>query len=215
MNSEEEIVFALRTPFTSLLVAPSQAGKTTFIEKILENADKLYDRKPGKFYYFYKVWQKKYETMNAEFISGMCTMNWLKENLNGQTNCTIVLDDVADQMTSDTAVLFSVGSHHYDVNILLLLHNLFDKNKAFRQVSLNTRYLIIFKNPRDASTITHFAKQFDPGHNKRLENIYREATVNPYSYLFIDMDQMTNDKHRLRSNIFFESNEPMKIYQRL
>ena len=93
-------------------------------------------------------------------------------------------------------------------------HNLFDKNPAFRNISLNSRYVVVFKNPRDGSSITNFAKQFDPNNSKRLIKIYQEATAKPYSYLFIDMDQLTPDEYRLRSNVLFENGRPMSIYER-
>ena len=60
--------------------------------------------------------------------------------------------------------LFTKGSHHRNLSVLHLVQNVFDKNKHTRTISLNTHYLVIFKNPQDASQITHLAKQMYPGH---------------------------------------------------
>ena len=49
----------------------------------------------------------------------MVTMNWLKEH-ELAPNSTIVIVDMASEATEDTAQLFSVGLHHYNVNIIFL-----------------------------------------------------------------------------------------------
>lgn len=51
--------------------------------------------------------------------------------------------------------------------------------------------------------------------SRRMANIFKEATDRPYSYLFIDLDQKTDEDFRLRSNIFFEEDRPMEVYQRM
>lgn len=150
----------------------------------------------------------------ANFVQGIPSMDWIKQHISPKENATLILDDLGRDMSSDTAEIFSVGSHHGGVNVCFAIHNLFDKNKAFRQISLNTRYLVCMKNPRDTSTIINFARQFDPTNSKRLVEIYREATAKPFTYLFIDLDQKTDEENRLRSNIFFEAGDPMIVYAR-
>ena len=54
--------------------------------------------------------------------------------------------------------LFTKGSHHSNLSVLHLVQNVFDKNKHTRTISLNAHYLVIFKNPRDASQVTHSAR---------------------------------------------------------
>lgn len=141
-------------------------------------------------------------------------MKWIDDNVKKDENATLILDDLGRDMNADTAEIFSVGSHHKSCNVCFVVHNLFDSNKAFRQISLNTRYLVIMKNPRDSSTIINFARQFDPANGKRLVQIYRNATSQPFTYLFVDLDQKTSEANRLRSNIFFEGGSPMTIYVR-
>lgn len=152
-----------------------------------------------------------------EFLQEMPTTQWIGENI-ASKNCTMVIDDMALECTPDTAQIFSVESHHRDLNVILLCQNLFTKprgagNNAFREISLNSKYQVIFKNPRDKSSIVHFARQFEPGRGKDLAMIYAQATKKPYSYLFIDYHQLTPEKDRILSNIFFENGDPICLYR--
>ena len=70
----------------------------------------------------------------------------------------------------------------------------------------------MFKNPRDMSSIRYFSRQIDPTNSKNIIDIFMKATKKPFSYLLFDLTQETPDELRLRSNIFFENNEPRKTY---
>ena len=103
---------------------------------------------------------------------------------------------------SDKVVdLFTKGSHHRNLSVVLILQNLFHRGKAMRTVSLNAHYMVLFKNPRDASQITHLAKQMYPGKTKYVVEAYRDATSRPYGYLFVDLKPETREDLRLRTNI--------------
>jgi len=47
--------------------------------------------------------------------------------------------------------MFTKISHHRNVSVVYLTQNVFDKNKYARTISLNAHYLVLIKNPRDAS----------------------------------------------------------------
>lgn len=207
----------LRCPFTAVVSGGTGSGKTTFLSRVILNAQSLYNKNPGPMFFFYNIWQPLYDELKDKvtFIQGMCTMKWIKENIVPGTNATLFLDDLGSQLTDDTSEIFTVASHHYSTNIWFLVHNLFQKSGPFRTISLNSHYLVIFKNPRDASSITNFARQFDTGHAKRTLSIFREATQRPFTYLFLDLTQEAEDKFRLRSNIFYEGGLPLAVYERL
>ena len=98
--------------------------------------------------------------------------------------------------------IFTKDSHHRDISVLYLTQNLFHHSKQNRTMSLNVHYLVLFKNARDASQISHLAGQMYPGKSKFLIDAYRDATSIPFSYLLIDLKPDTDDKLRIRSNIF-------------
>src|SRR5258706_1291764 len=57
------------------------------------------------------------------------------------------------------ALPISKISHHRNVSVLYLTQNLFFKSKHSRTMSLNSHYIIVFKNPRDVTQIKTLAAQ--------------------------------------------------------
>ena len=71
---------------------------------------------------------------------------------------------------------------------------------------------MIFKNARDQSQIQHLAKQFIPNNSKFLVEAYNDATKNkPHSYLLLDLTPTTDDRFRIRTNIFPQE-APQYVY---
>ena len=66
-------------------------------------------------------------------------------------NNVLVMDSMMTACKDDDRVtkLVSIGSHHKNLSIFYLVQNLFNQRKEMRNISLNTHYLIVFKNPRD------------------------------------------------------------------
>ena len=93
------------------------------------------------------------------------------------------------------------------MSIIYIVQNLFSKNKEHRTITLNCHYIVIFKNPRDASQIIRLASQMFPRQTQYMLEAYKMATEQPYSYLFIDLKQDTPDHMRLRSNIFVDETQ--------
>jgi len=62
--------------------------------------------------------------------------------------------------------LFTKGSHHRNISLILITQNLFHQGPSSRDISLNIMYIAVFKNPRDKTQIVHLARQVYP------ENIY-------------------------------------------
>ena len=98
--------------------------------------------------------------------------------------------------------IFTKSSHHRKISILHLTQNLFDKNKYARTISLNAHYLVLFKNPRDASQFATLARQMYPNASKFAIEAYRDATERPFGYLFVDLKPDQDERCRSRTNIF-------------
>ena len=72
----------------------------------------------------------------------------------------IVLDDLMDSAYSTkVSQLFTKGSHHRNISLLLITQNLFHKGPSSRDISLNSKYIVVFKNPRDKTQVVHLARQ--------------------------------------------------------
>lgn len=207
----------LNNPFTMLIAGPTKCGKTSFVEKLVVNAAEYYKTQPNKIIYYYNQVEPSYEGLQThvhDFREGVPSMDDL-ETLQNEfgPNCTVIIDDQAMHVNTNMAELFSVGSSRQLCNIVFITQNLFGQAKGTRDISLNCCYIVLFKNPRDASAAQIFFKQYDPGHSNNLLKIYKDATDKPYSYLFMDLHQVTPDANRLRSNIFGENNTCPILYR--
>ena len=116
----------------------------------------------------------------------------------------LVLDDLMRESSSCDVILdlFTKGSHHKNISVIFITQNIFHKGKSQRDISLNTKYLVIFKNPRDRAQIQHLARQVYPEDPRFLQEAYIDATRSPHSYLFLDLSQDTSDEFRVRGCIF-------------
>ena len=81
--------------------------------------------------------------------------------------------------------LFTNGKH-LSLSVVFVSQNLFYNGKKCRTISLNSTYIVTFKNPRDQSQIHHLACQMFPSKSKFLQVAYEDATKDPYGYLFLD-----------------------------
>ena len=97
--------------------------------------------------------------------------------------------------------LFTRGSHHRNLSVIYIVQNLFHQGKGSRSRSLNSHYLVLFKNPRDKLQILTLAKQMYPGQTDFFLNQYEEAVKRPFGYLLIDLKTTTQDNCRLRIDV--------------
>lgn len=203
----------LKCPFSMIVCGPSNCGKTTWVTNLLRQQKEVFNVPSTDIIWFYRVWQESYEKNRdiiANFVQGMCTMEWLENN--AKPNSTIVIDDMASEATDDTAKIFTVGSHHFKVNVIFITQNLFPKNKSFRDISLNATYLVLFKNVNDKLQISTFASRYSPGNKKAFMAVYNAITKKPHTYMILDNHQETNDEYRILSNYLNESQEPLSVW---
>ena len=73
-----------------------------------------------------------------------------------------------------------------------------------RTISLNTHYMVMFKNPRDATQIRTLACQMYPEKPRFLTDAYRDATSMPYGYLLVNLRPDACDALRLQTDVFEE-----------
>ncbi|VDI44141.1 Hypothetical predicted protein [Mytilus galloprovincialis] len=109
--------------------------------------------------------------------------------------------------SKDVCELFVEGSHHRNLSVACIMQNAFSKGKENRTMSINSQYIVLFKNPRDQVTPAVFARQMYPNNSKRFMNKYIEGVKRPYGYLFIDLKQNTLEEERLKIDIFNEQNQ--------
>jgi len=189
----------LAHPFTCIVAGPSGSGKTVFTTKLIENASQMIDPAPEHILWCYGVYQNFFNDLKSvEFHEGLPDL----ERFDGKQRTLLILDDLMHETDDRVSQIFTRVSHHKNLSVLYLSQNLFYGSKQNRTISLNAHYLVLFKNARDATQISHLASQMYPGKSKYMIESYRDATSKPFTYLLIDLKPDTDDKLRLRSSIF-------------
>ena len=191
-------------PFTCLVVGPTQSGKTHFLHKILKYNKSLINVPPEKIIFCYSEWQSTYNEFKKNFESIQFYQGIFDiEKLESTTTNLIIFDDLMNQCNESEQVmnLFTVGSHHKNTSVFFLTQNIFSKGKFTRDISLNSNYLIIFKNPRDQLQFQILARQMFPNNTKFIKESFEDATKNPHGYLLIDLKQSTDTRNRIQTTI--------------
>ena len=187
-------------PFTCIVSGPSGCGKSSLVKAIIQHD--VIEPRPDNIVWLYAEDQPLYQSMkNVEFIQGI--PEDLETRFQRRYNNVLILDDLMTQCHSDERLtrLFSVGSHHKNLSIIFIIHNLFHYGKEMRTVSLNSHYIILFKNPRDRLQISTLTRQMYPGQSQFLIEAFQDATKEAYGYLAIDLKPTTADKLRIRTGI--------------
>lgn len=192
-------MYQLKHPFTLICAGPSSSGKSTFVVKLLETKhmiDKHIDR---------IVWCYGEKNAKPDIKRKIIYVNGIPENLDNlcRDNTIVVLDDLMiSSQNSKVSDLFTRGSHHKNISIILITQNIFHQGKYARNISLNAKYMVIFKNPRDKSQFLPLARQVHTEAPSELLRVYKECTIAPHGYIFLDLTQQVNDTLRFRTELF-------------
>jgi len=189
----------LRHPFTAIVAGPTSCGKTRFVFRLIDNVGRMIDPPPSKIVYCYGEYQQLFcNYPRVVFHQGLPDLN----DFDGTEPTLLIIDDLMQETNETVVNLFTKGSHHRNVSVMYLAQNLFPKNKFARTMSLNAHYMVLFKNPRDASQFANLARQMYPKRSQFALEAYKDSTREPYSYLLVDLRPEQDDDLRLRTNIF-------------
>ena len=200
----EPIDVSIKWPFKWCLVGSSGSGKTNFALQIVRQANKLFDQPPSNVIIIYKEFQKIYNQFN-NFIPTKC-FNEEDVDLEGLTKnnherLLIICDDLYfSNKLQEISEHFLIKARHRNISWLVLTQSIFN-NTSLKNISRNSTHITLFKSVRLNEPHIFFS-QLRPKSNKVLQDIYRKATENSYTYLDIDLSQTCPDKYRYKSNIF-------------
>lgn len=188
-------------PYAAIVAAPSQSGKTVFVQKWLQNVAQMTTVIPTRILYYYGAWQDLFNHFPAyvTFREGLPDVEELKAYEGPQM---VVLDDMMAECSKSPSLnaMFTKYVHHHSISVVFLVQNLFYNNTKTARV--NTNYLVLFKSPADKLQIAALGRQLYPHKSKRFMQVYDEVTEEPYSYLLIDLHPTTSEALRLRCKIF-------------
>lgn len=193
-----------KTPFTGLISGMTQSGKSTWIAKFLRNANTLMSEAPEEIYYFYVHWQREFDDLaqnhGVKFVRGSPDFTTLSAESSAPR--LVIMDDLMTEMSKGDSLTeaFTRSSHHSNLSIWMLVQNLFYKNQ--RDSRVNSKYLVLMRSPSDKSQVHFLARQMYPESPSLMIKAYNDACSRPYGYLLVDLAMTTDDRLRLRTNIF-------------
>lgn len=190
-------------PFTAIVAGPSGCGKSNFVTSFLKSIKQICDVEFERITWCYDEMQPLYNLENVTYSQGIPDLTLF----NGKQPQLLIIDDLMRESDGRIVDIFTKGSHHRNLSVFYITQNLFHQGKGQRDISLNSSYIIYFKNPRDRTQIRHLARQVFPENSKFVEEAYKDATSEAYGYLMVDLKQNTNDMYRFKTKIFpFDEN---------
>lgn len=184
----------------TILSGPSESGKTSLLDKILRNKNKLFKEGANKrFILYYLSEQPIYEKWAKDGLityksKGTPSIEDFLETIKfyAPSGAIIFFDDLAGEIKTNLRFyreVWLVHSHHLKLCSFLILHNIF--TPGLRELSLNSHKFILMHNPRDSLSISTLSKQSFPGKKNFLPSIYKKLAERPYSYLCLNFHQNT------------------------
>lgn len=192
---------------TITIAGPSQSGKTTLVEKIVEKRKELFTENISNVY-----WYCAYPPKNK--IEGIHYRIGIPQNILEQIepNALVIIDDFMKELSNsnELTTIMTKAVHHLPMTLIYITQNIFSQGNDTKTRRLNTNYLIIFKNPHDKAQVDYIGRQMYPHDKLFLSNVFDHATrQNPFSYILMDCHQSTPDEIRIRTHI---TDPVVKVY---
>jgi len=139
--------------------------------------------------------------MERDFDGGVIWC-YSKKTARGRPCLVIFHDLLNDVYSKQMCDLFTNGSHHRNISVILITQNLLHQGRYCTDISLNAKYLVLLNNVRDKNQFMFLARQVYAENSASLYKYYLDATQRPHGYLILDLSQDTDDRLRFRTDIF-------------
>ena len=167
LNSKmsSQIDVQLKDPFSMLMAGERGAGKTTFTKKLLKEENWLIHPTPQRVIWCYAKQQPNLLSDLKKILPAIEYVQDIPSEMDSMfdrsVNNLMIFCNMMDEVTQDKRIsqLFTRGRHD-NLSVIYLTQYLFDKTQ--REISVNSDYMVVFKNPRDKTQFTNLARQFMP-----------------------------------------------------
>lgn len=201
-----DVRFDNETVFT--VSGPSGSGKTVFVHKLIEHRVVLFKNKVNSIHWFYGIIPPT-PANHLKLHKGLET-GWSDKI---QPHDMVVIDDlfVESSTNKELTNAFTRLAHHKPCTLIFITQNIYHKSSDSRTRNLNTHYLVLMKNPRDALQISYISRQMYPKNSSFLVDVFTDVTSEkPFSYILLDFRQNTPSTLRVRTGIF--PNEEYRVF---
>ena len=174
-------------PATITIAGNTGSGKTTLLSRLIRYRNVMFDKPPKYVVLCYSQSQNIYNQLWSEgqidkLIKGYPSYQSLSELLkpHKKEGSLLIFDDGLQGINEDVTKIFFELSHHANASCCFVTQNLFYDNSNYRDLSLNTMYLFVMKNPRNKTQIMTLARQMSPYKTSGIIESFEKATKEPY-----------------------------------
>ena len=146
-----------------LVADPRDAGKSEFAKQLLFLKCYIMMDPPERIVWFYGRHQLDLFCSLTQEIASIEFYEDLPTNIEvmfDRSKCNIcIIDDLMRSASRNQLVknLFT-SERHLNLSVVFISHHLFYAGEKCRTISLNSTYIVVFKNPRGQTQIRHLAK---------------------------------------------------------
>ena len=200
----------LSHPFSILLSAPSQSGKSHWILKLIQKCQSKVSPPIDRIVYVNATVTDDLKEQLRQHSPVPVRLTSDIESVVGdpRRNTLVIVDDLMDndQVRKEVERMFIKRVHHDNLSVAYLVQNLYHGGKEHRTVSLNSNYLWLGTNRRAADQIRTLAQQIFPTKTKFFLEAYHDAiTRRPYGYLFVDLKVTTPEDYRVKTDVLTDA----------
>ena len=196
-------------PATVIVSGGTGSGKTVLTRKLLQHHVTTFINMPHnpKVLWCYGIQQPIFKdaivNINIRYHEGMIdepVLVSIKPDV-------LVVDDMMCEKSKDAFMhnLFTKMSHHMGITVIFITQNLYEKGQC--NMKRNAHYLFVMRNLSDKTQITTLGRQLFPRRKSMLDHFYDsydDATKERYGYLLIDVSPHSDERFKLKTNIFPE-----------
>ncbi len=195
---------------TFSIVGATNTGKSFFVYRLLKNKAEMFTEEPEKVLYCYSIFHDLLGRMEREIPQfqlhqGLPSKQELDDFCGeGKKHRLIVLDDLMTDITASKEMckLVTEGCHHRHCSTITISHNIHERGRCAKTISLNTHVLVLFKSMRSVGQIDYLGRQIFPHAPHAISESYQDCVKRKYGYLVIDLSPHTsNEEYRLRTNV--------------
>ena len=187
-------------PFRIIVAGASGAGKTEIVKKMVKEIRDDFE----SIHYCYPDYLTDIPTefdADVHYHPGIFTT---RELASVKDHSLLIIDDlmVEASSSSDINKLFTVIGRKRNISVILLVQNLYQQGKHFRNIRLNATGFILFKFRAAFDVNLRLLK--DLGLKATIKRSHLEGALSrKYSYLFVDIHpNRHSDFGSIRDNIF-------------
>jgi molybdopterin-guanine dinucleotide biosynthesis protein len=213
----------LTTPFSMLVAASSKSGKTALVKDILINHYFVFDKPISEIVWAYHPGSRDDDLFSdlknslaipITFVEGFPEKQIKDATLfrkSTESKCLVLDDTVVSALKCPSFIdLFTVLSHHQNINVIAVLQNLHADTSSQRQIMnnviRNVTYLVLFPDRRQVNACKQIARTYFAGEEEKLMRPFRHLIESKikYNYMVIDFN---DDDNPIKFNALRETDE--------